>query len=142
MTTLFKMYKGAAASVVVFMLPLMVAAQGSGGSTGSGGTSGGPTGSGGASGCGAAGTGLKNPLNNICTLPQFLNAILDAVVQLGTIVLILALVYVGFQFVAAQGNEEKIRSARSALMWTVIGGLVLLGAKAIGLVIEGTVSAL
>ncbi|MBU2330328.1 pilin, partial [Patescibacteria group bacterium] len=86
--------------------------------------------------------GLKNPLNNICTLPQFLNAILDAVVQLGTIVLILALVYVGFQFVAAQGNEEKIRSARSALMWTVIGGLVLLGAKAIGLVIEGTVSAL
>lgn len=120
------------------LVPALAHAQDSGGPTGSGGTSGGPTGSGGTSGA----TGLKNPLNNINTLPEFLNAILDAVVQLGTIVLILALVYVGFQFVAAQGNEEKIRSARSALMWTVIGGLVLLGAKAIGLVIQGTVQAL
>ncbi|MBU2158735.1 hypothetical protein KJ848_00955, partial [Patescibacteria group bacterium] len=75
------------------LVPALAQAQDSGGGTGSGGTSGGPTGSGGTS----AGTGLKNPLNNIDTLPQFLNAILDAVVQLGTIVLILALVYVGFQ---------------------------------------------
>jgi hypothetical protein len=52
------------------------------------------------------------------------------------------IVYVGFLFVAAQGNEEKIRSARSALVWTVIGGLILLGAKAIALVIEQTVSTL
>lgn len=86
--------------------------------------------------------GLTNPLNKIETLPQFLNAILDAVVNLGTIILILALVYVGFQFVVAQGNEEKLKSARSALMWTVIGGLVLLGAKSLGLVIQGTVESL
>jgi hypothetical protein len=90
----------------------------------------------------AATGGLTNPLNKIETLPQFLNAILDAVVNLGTIILILALVYVGFQFVVAQGNEEKLKSARSALMWTVIGGLVLLGAKSLGLVIQGTVESL
>ena len=86
--------------------------------------------------------GLTNPLNNIDSLPEFLNAILGAVVQLGTIVLILALVYVGFLFVVAQGNEEKIKSARSALFWTVIGGLVLLGAQTIGMVISSTVGAL
>lgn len=86
--------------------------------------------------------GLVNPLKNIDSLPEFLNAILDAVIQIGTIVLILALVYVGFKFVAARGNAEEIQSARSALVWTVIGGLILLGAKAIGLVIEGTVSGL
>ncbi len=87
-------------------------------------------------------SGLTNPLNNINSLPEFLNKILEAVVQLGTIVLILAIVYVGFLFVVAQGNEEKIKSARSALFWTVIGGLVLLGAQTIGLVISSTVGAL
>lgn len=87
-------------------------------------------------------SGLTNPLNSINSLPDFINAILDAVVQLGTILLTFAIVYVGFKFVAAQGNEEEIRSARTALMWTVIGGLVLLGAKTIGLVISATVKGL
>ncbi|HEX5774834.1 MAG TPA: pilin [Candidatus Paceibacterota bacterium] len=87
-------------------------------------------------------SGLQNPLNNIDSLPDLVYAILDAVVKIGGIVLVLALVYVGFLFVAAQGNEEKIRSARSALMWTVVGGLILLGATAISTVITATVSGL
>ncbi len=86
--------------------------------------------------------GLTNPLNNINSLPGFMNAILDAVVQLGSIVLVFAIVYVGFKFVTAQGNEEEIRSARTALMWVVIGGLVLLGARTVGLVITTTVEQL
>ena len=86
--------------------------------------------------------GLTNPLNKIDSLPAFLDAILRAVVEIGTIVLTLALVYVGFKFVTAQGNQEKLSSARSALMWTVIGGLILLGAQTLGLVIRGTVESL
>lgn len=88
------------------------------------------------------GGGLKNPLNNINSLPDFMNAILDGVIQLGSILLLLAIVYVGFLFVKAQGKEEEIKNARDALMWTVIGGLILLGAKTIGLVISSTVGAL
>ncbi len=86
--------------------------------------------------------GLVNPLNSISTLPEFLNAILDGVIQIGTIVLIMMLVYIGFLFVAARGNAEKIQGARSALVWTVIGGLILLGAKSIQLVITGTVNSI
>lgn len=85
---------------------------------------------------------LTNPLKSISSLPQLMNAILDGVVEIGSILLTIMIVYVGFLFVAAQGNEEKIRSARSALVWTVVGGLILLGAKAISLVIQNTVSAL
>lgn len=88
----------------------------------------------------AATTGLINPLNKIGSFPQLLTALLGAVVTIGSIVLVLALVYTGFLFVAAQGNEEKIRSAKGALMWTVIGGLILLGAQTIGMVIETTVN--
>lgn len=108
----------------------------------------GPTGSGVNAGTGAetpsssTGGGLTNPLNNIDSLPKFMEVILQAVVQIGTIILTLAIVYVGFLFVQAQGNEEKIKAARSSLMWTVIGGLVLLGASTIGKVIESTVGAL
>ncbi|MEK7201441.1 MAG: hypothetical protein AAB737_02295 [Patescibacteria group bacterium] len=90
----------------------------------------------------SGGGGLTNPLNSINSLPDFLDAILGAVVQLGTIVLTLAIVYVGFLFVKAQGKEEELKNARSALMWTVIGGLVLLGAQTIGMVIGSTVDSL
>lgn len=87
-------------------------------------------------------TGLTNPLNNIESLPQLLQAVLNAIVRIGTIILTLALVYVGFLFVAAQGNEEKLKNAKSSLLWTVIGGLILLGASAIGAVISSTVGSL
>jgi hypothetical protein len=106
------------------------------------GTLGGNSGSGTLGGNPGSGGGLTNPLGSIDSLPDFLNALLDAVIQLGVIVLTLAIVYIGFLFVKAQGNEEELRSARSALMWTVIGGLVLLGAQAIGLVIKSTVDSL
>lgn len=85
---------------------------------------------------------LENPLKNIDSFPDLLAAILGAVVQIGFMLLILMLVYVGFKFVAAQGNEEKLRDARSALVWTVIGGLILLGAEAISLVVQSTAEAL
>jgi hypothetical protein len=91
--------------------------------------------------CGGTG-GLVNPLNGICSLRDFLRAILDGVIQIGTIVLVMMLVYVGFKFVVARGNAEELQSAKSALVWTVIGGLILLGAKAIEAVITGTVQSL
>lgn len=88
-----------------------------------------------------AGT-LQNPLQNISSLPDLLHAILQAVVELGSIILVMMLVWVGFLFVVAQGNPEKLSSARSALIWTLIGGLILLGAESISLVIQETVKQL
>jgi hypothetical protein len=84
---------------------------------------------------------LTNPLQatNLATL---ISEVLGYVTQIGAIFLTLMLVYVGFQFVAARGNDEKLKSARSALMWTVIGGLLLLGAQAIAVAIAATAQAL
>lgn len=88
-----------------------------------------------------SGQTICNPLK-YDTLDALLSAVLKAAIQIGSIVLTLALVWVGFKFVAARGNEEKIRSARTALMWTVIGGLILLGATAIQSVITSTVGSI
>jgi len=72
----------------------------------------------------------------------FLLAILDVVTRIGFIVVILMTVFVGYKFVAAQGNESKITEAKEMLLWTVIGALILLGAKAIALGIQATAQSL
>ena len=91
---------------------------------------------------------LLNPLGTSCNstntdcLEKFLINILDFVVRIGSIVVILMLVFVGYKFVTAQGNDSKIIEARSMLLWTVVGALILLGAKAIAIGIQATVQAL
>lgn len=102
------------------------------------------TSSGGNTGQGVAGqgVGLINPLKAGTNLKTFLGNILDFVISIGTIVVILMIVFVGFKFVTARGEPGEITKAREMLLWTVIGALVLLGAKAIQLGIVATVEAL
>jgi hypothetical protein len=91
---------------------------------------------------------LVNPLgnstcsNNGTCLSSFLASILQFVVYIGSIIVILMLVYVGFLFVQARGKPEAIIKARTALLYTIIGALILLGAQAISMGIQSTVQAL
>ncbi|MFA6519797.1 MAG: hypothetical protein WCT41_03195 [Candidatus Paceibacterota bacterium] len=118
---------------------------GSGGTVGSGGTTGG---SGGTVTPPGPATTLINPLGNTsCSsngtcLSSFLTSILRLVIQIGAVVVVLMLVYVGFLFVVARGDPGKITTARTALLWTVIGALVLLGAQAIASGVQATIQAL
>lgn len=112
---------------------------GTGIGTGGGGT---PIGTGGGTSGGTdCGGALCNPLK-VDSLEGLLGLLIDAAVQLGTIVLVLALVYVGFLFVASRGQEEKIRDARRYFFWIVIGGLLVLGAKGLSEVIKSTATTL
>jgi len=52
------------------------------------------------------------------------------------------IVHSGILFVAAQGNPEKLSRAKSALVWVLIGALVILGSKALAHAIEATVAEL
>lgn len=91
---------------------------------------------------GVSGGSINNPLTNTATLEGLITTIMQAIVQIGAVFLVLALIYVGFLFTTAQGNEEKIKTARHALFWTVIGGLVLLGAEVIAQVVARTAAEL
>lgn len=82
---------------------------------------------------------LINPLKSGTSLEDFLQNILSYVIRIGTIVVILMIVYVGYLFVIAQGKPGEIEKARSALLWTVVGALILLGSQAIALSIKATV---
>lgn len=85
---------------------------------------------------------LINPLKGDGTLQSFLLNILDFVIDIGSIIVVLMMVFVGFKFVVARGEPGKLTEARTALLWTVIGALVLLGSKAIAVGISATVQAL
>jgi len=85
---------------------------------------------------------LINPLNAGTSLESFLINILQFIIYIGGIVVVLMIVFVGYKFIAAQGNSTKIEEARNMLLWTVVGALILLGAQAIAMGIQATVTAL
>jgi hypothetical protein len=73
---------------------------------------------------------------------QFIQRLLGFIIRIGTIVVVLMLVYTGFLFVKARGNPGEISTAKNSLLWTLIGGLILLGSQAIAKAIEATVQAI
>lgn len=89
----------------------------------------------------ATGGGLINVLK-VDRVDQLVVLILGGLVNIGMILLVLALVYVGFLFIVAQGKQEDLTKAKDALFWTVIGGLLLLGASALSLVVQEAIGVL
>lgn len=87
------------------------------------------------------GAGLSNP---ICTtsLAAFLANLLRLVAYIAFPIIVLFLVYVGFLFVSAQGNPEKLKEAKSYFFWAIVGALIVLGAEALSLAIKATVEQL
>jgi len=81
---------------------------------------------------------LKNPIK-AKSFEELVEAILEIVVTIGTPIAILAIIYCGFLFVSAQGKPEKLKDARTALIWTIVGVAVLLGARLLATVISGTI---
>ena len=82
--------------------------------------------------------GFANPFK-FNTLQEFLYVILETVVLFLFPFIVLMIVYTGFLFVTAQGNPEKLTKARQALLWTVIGAVVVLGSFALAELIKATV---
>lgn len=81
---------------------------------------------------------ISNPLS-VNSIPELVTLLLKIVVNIGLPVVALAIIYVGFMYVRAQGNKDQLTKAHQAFFWTVIGAAVVLGAFAISTIIEGTV---
>jgi hypothetical protein len=85
--------------------------------------------------------GIKNPLE-VDSVAEVMKIFFDALVQLGSVAVVLAIIYAGFLFVVAKGNPEQLSKAKTTLYWTIIGALILLGAQVIASVIENTLKTL
>ena len=84
---------------------------------------------------------IKNPLA-FNSISDFLAALLELVVLIATPIVVVMIIYSGFLFVTAGGNETKLSLAKRTFFWTIIGALIVLGAQALSLGIQGTVDEL
>lgn len=84
---------------------------------------------------------IKNPIGDV-TVAGIITKVIGFMVQIGSVAVVLAIVYAGFLFVAAQGNPGEIAKAKTTLFWTIIGAMVLLGAQLIAGVVESTLKEL
>lgn len=86
---------------------------------------------------------IPNPLGgNTNSLPAFFNSIVGVAIELGTIISVLAIIYGGFLYVTAQGDEEKLGKAYKTITWALVGTAILLGARTIMLAVTDTVKQL
>ncbi len=83
---------------------------------------------------------LQNPLkdSNIGSISDLISTILNLIMILAVPFIVIAIVYSGFLFIQAQGNPEKIKTARSFLLWSLVGAGIVLGANVIYTVMEDT----
>lgn len=116
----------------VALMPYVVFAQGG---TQLGGTQGGTQ-----SGTGGSVT-LDNPLGDT-TLIGFFTTIIDIVLIFAVPIIVFFIIYAGFLYVTARGNQDTITQAHRALLYALIGGVLILGAKVLIEVIQGTVNAI
>lgn len=77
------------------------------------------------------------------SLPELFNSIIhNIIVPIGALVAVICFIWAGFMFVTAQGDEKKIATARTALLYTAIGTAILLGAEAITIILKNTITSL
>ena len=84
---------------------------------------------------------LKNPLDSD-TFAELVENVAKIVAQIGFPIAALAIIYSGFLFVTAQGNEKQLQDAKRTFLWTIIGTAILLGAWAIAIAVQTFITGL
>jgi hypothetical protein len=72
---------------------------------------------------------FENPFNTDGDLFTFVLAFVNFVLNVLAAVVVIFIIYAGFLFVVAQGEDAKITKAKKNFFWAVIGGTVILTAK-------------
>lgn len=83
-------------------------------------------------------TTIVNPIG-VDTIMGLIKKILEGVLTIALPIIALAFIYSGFLFVQAQGKPEELKTAKSAFIYSLIGGAILLGAWALAQLISETV---
>lgn len=81
---------------------------------------------------------ICNPLQ-ADSLYEFIVSILDAVLRFGTILIVLAIIYSGFLFVRAQGNDEKLKEAKDTFTYVMVGAAIILGSWVLAQIVDVTI---
>jgi hypothetical protein len=85
---------------------------------------------------------FRNPLpEGLDTIPEIVSVLVKGIViPIAVPLLGLSIIYTGFLFVQARGNETKLTEAKNALKWTLIGGAIILAAYVIAEALQATIN--
>src|SRR3989344_3489192 len=86
-------------------------------------------------------TTLENPLS-ADTLFCFLKDMLDVFLTIGVIIAVIFMVYAGFLYVTARGNDTQLGKAKTAFLGAVIGTAIIMGVWVLAKAIVGTINAI
>lgn len=73
------------------------------------------------------------------SIEELLVAILNIVIVIAMPIVIFFIIYAGFLYVTARGNAEQVQQASRALMYAIIGGVLIIGAVVIAEIIKNLV---
>lgn len=79
---------------------------------------------------GGGGIELPNPIKSN-TFADLVQKIAKVVTAVGIPLVAIFLIFSGFLFVTAQGNEEQLKRAKTTFFWAIVGGAIVIGAYAI-----------
>ena len=82
---------------------------------------------------------LENPLR-VGTIEELLVAILNIVIVIAVPFIVFFIIYAGFMYVTAKGNPAKVEQAHNALLYALIGGVLIIGAVAIAQIVGNLVN--
>ena len=86
---------------------------------------------------------LENPLGSKAnSLTGLFIKLVNIVVNISYAVVAFFLILSGFKFVVAQGNPKEIESAKQTFWYTIVGGLIIVGAQTIARILENLVKSL
>jgi len=74
---------------------------------------------------------IENPLSPYSDIWQLIMRIIDIIFNIAILVTAILIVYAGFLFITAGGQEERIKTAQKTLTWAVVGLAIVILAKAV-----------
>lgn len=83
---------------------------------------------------------LNNPLGD-ATLIGFLQSLLGVIMIFAVPLIVFVIMLAGFKYVTAGGKSGEYEKANNMLLYAVIGAVLILGANALLVVIQGTIDA-
>ncbi len=78
---------------------------------------------------------LTNPIQSR-NFAEIMQRVAKIAIQIGLPLVAIFMIYSGFLFVSARGNEEQLKKAKNTFFWAVIGALLVVGAFAIATAIQ------
>jgi hypothetical protein len=81
---------------------------------------------------------LGNPVARITEPGNLIDLLVTIFQFLGGPIVVIGLIYAGYNLVSAQGDERKLEEGKKALVWVVVGAAIILGASLIQGIVEET----